>query len=256
MSDLLVKLIYPTNLCALLMIIAWATRKRAKVSAACLGSAIGILLLCGNGWFVGWAVRSLERQHPTPDPIPEAGCILVLGGGILPQEPPRQSIELNEAGDRMLYAVRLYRQGKAPFVLLAGGKAPGSTRETSEAEDEREILEFLGLPRAAIELETTSSNTHENAKKSHALLEQKKVQRVLLVTSALHMPRALGVFRRQMPGIEIIPAPTDYLATDGKPPPLMKELGNLMPSAGRLMQMEEILHEYLGIAYYKARGWM
>jgi len=59
-----------------------------------------------------------------------------------------------------------------------------------------------------------------------------------------------------MPGIEIIPAPTDYLATDGKPPPLVKKLGNLMPSAGRLMQMEEILHEYLGIAYYKARGWM
>jgi uncharacterized SAM-binding protein YcdF (DUF218 family) len=262
--DLLLKFLCPPGLCLVLMATALVLlfRKRAKACAVCLCSAMGLLLLCSNGWFVDWAVRSLERRHAAPTPVPKADCILVLGGGILPQEPPRQSIEVSEAGDRVLYAARLYRAAKAPVILYAGGKPPGSTRKTAESADARTLMQFLGVPDSAVLLEDNSGNTFENVRNSRKLLADKKVKRLLLVTSALHIPRALGVFRRQLPGIEIIPAPTDFSVTEHEARPFqlstfsLQLFNNLLPSAGRLMQMDNVLHEYLGLLYYKARGWM
>ncbi|MDR3412359.1 MAG: ElyC/SanA/YdcF family protein [Formivibrio sp.] len=78
-----------------------------------------------------------------------------------------------------------------------------------------------------------------------------------LVTSAMHMPRALGVFRKQYPAIEFIPAPTDYHATKPQiPTPWYRELISVVPTPGHFVVFSEAMHEYLGIAYYRMRGWM
>ena len=256
MVPLLESLLAPTSLCLLLLLVAVLWHKRPRLCKFSLWFAIAILLLCGNEWFVRWAVLSLESQYLPPDPVPQADCIIVLGGGIAPKEPPRPWIELADAGDRVLYAVYLYRNEKAPLILCAGGKKPGSTRETSESEDQRELLQFLNVPQEAIIEEGTSSSTYQNLKNSYALLQEQGVEKVLLVTSALHMPRAMGVARRQMPETQVIPAPTDFIVTEEKPKPLLERVRRFIPTGGRLMQFEAVVHEYLGLAYYRLRGWI
>src|SRR5437868_7737213 len=105
-----VKLIEPTSLCVILLLGAALLRRRAALSRICFWLSVAILLVCGNGWVSGAMIRHLERHYPVPDPVPQADCILVLSGGTLSRVPPRPTIELDEAGDRVLYAARLYQQ--------------------------------------------------------------------------------------------------------------------------------------------------
>src|SRR5262245_33897887 len=100
--SLFLKLLYPTSLC-LMLLIGSAASRRPKISRACLWLAVAILMVCGNGWVVGGLTRHLERRCQSSGPVPEADCVLVLSGGIWPKLPPRPTIEVGEAGDRLLY---------------------------------------------------------------------------------------------------------------------------------------------------------
>lgn len=204
----------------------------------------------------GGATKRLEWKYLPLDPVPQADCILVLSGGIDSQIWPRPTIEVGEAGDRILYGAYLYRNGKAPLVVCAGGVATGGIRPRSYAEDMAELLQMLNVPQKAIIEETKSGNTHEHARNLQPVFQQRGFKRILLVTSALHMPRSIGVFRRLCPGLEFIPAPTDFRITERIPIPWYRHLVAVIPTPKHLLDFSEVMHEYLGIAYYKARGWM
>src|SRR5271166_5995809 len=107
------KLLEPTCLCVLLLLVAAAFRKRKVLSRTCFWLPVAILLICGNGWVSGGMIRHLERCYSAPDPVPHADCILVLSGGTQSKIPPRATIEVDEAGDRVLYTAHLFRAGKA-----------------------------------------------------------------------------------------------------------------------------------------------
>ena len=245
--------------------------------------AVAVLLVCGNGWVVGTLTRHLERQYPplssvsgssttespvvslsrglvVPPPVVSgpfsADAILVLGGGTVSQIPPRQMVEVSEAGDRVLYAARLYREGRAPIVVCTSGIATGGIAPRPPAEDMAELLESIGVPKSAILKETKSGNTHEHAQCMGTVLQDHQFKRVLLVTSAMHMPRSMGVFKRSCPYAEFIPAPTDFRVTDRLPAPWYRQLVALVPTPSTLLQFSEVMHEYLGIFYYRLRGWL
>ena len=134
---------------------------------------------------------------------------VVLGGGTRSGGYPRLSSEVNEAGDRLLYAARLYRRDVAPRILLSGGSGrmagkPGST----DAENMANVLSDIGIPREVLILEATSRNTRENAVETWSILNEQGIKRIVLVTSASHMPRAESVFRAV--GFDVIPAPADF----------------------------------------------
>jgi len=120
------------------------------------------------------------------------------------------------------------------------------------------IIAALGVPEQAIVQDPTSLNTYENAVNVRKILQGRDIQRVLLVTSAMHMPRSLLIFAKQ--GIEAIAAPTDFLVTEQD----LQELGssseamtlNLLPDADRLQQFTRALKEYIGLAIYRLRGWL
>src|SRR5437867_8469141 len=175
---LFLKLIEPTALCVMLLVGAAAFRKRTVLSRVCFWLPVAILLVCGNGWVSGGMIRHLERRYLAPEAIPQADCILVLSGGTLSRVPPRPTIELDEAGDRVLYAAHLYRQGKAPFIVCTGG-----TGARPAAEDMADFLEGLGVPKGAIMKETKARNTREHAKNLLSVLNERGFKRVLLVTS-------------------------------------------------------------------------
>ena len=251
------KLLYPTTLCALLILAAAVFRKREKLRRYCCWTAFATLMLCGNGWLVEGLTKHLEWQSLPLNPVPHADCILILSGGIVSRIPPRPTVEISDAGDRLLYGAYLYRNGKAPVVICTGGASMGGLRPQSYAEDMADFLQLLNIPQGAIVEETKSNNTHEHTLNLLSVFQEKGFKRILLVTSAMHMPRSLGVFRKHCPDIEFIPAPTDFHCTEKLvPTPWYRELVSVIPTPRHLLDFSEVMHEYLGIAYYTMRGWM
>jgi uncharacterized SAM-binding protein YcdF (DUF218 family) len=254
--NLFLKLLCPTSVCLMLLLLSAVLKKFKVLSRVCFWLAVSTLLVCGNGWVVRAMTEHLEQRHLPPDPLPEADCILVLSGGISARIPPRPTLEVMEAGDRILHAANLFRQGKAPSVICTGDVATGGLALRPAAEDMADFLETLGVPRSAVVKETRSRNTHEHACRLLPVFRERGDKRVLLVTSAMHMPRAFGTFRRRCPGVEFVPAPTDFRMTKRIPSPWYHEIKEWIPTPGRLLLFSEAIHEYLGLLEYRVRGWM
>lgn len=260
LSKLLPIFFYPLGLACLLMLVAlillW---KRPRWAAGAISLALIVLLLAGNGWVSGALVRSLEWQNIPKGDLPQAPAIVVLGGGILPKIAPRPWVEVSEQGDRVLYGARLYLQGKAPVIILSGGRIDWKKGGPPESQDMAQIVEAMGVPKSAILQDPTSLNTYENAVNVRKILDEKGIQRrVLLVTSALHTPRSLAIFKRQ--GIEAIAAPTDFLITQAD---ILEKQGtwqgtvlNLLPDTERFANTTRAIKEYVGIVFYRLRGWL
>lgn len=254
--SLLLKLLYPTSIALLLMAAAALLRRHPTAQRACRILAAIVLLVCGNGWVVTAMTRHLEGQFLPRDPVPHADAILVLSGGVVGKTPPRQTIEIADSGDRLLYGAALFKQGKAPQIICTGNVATGGIAPRPASEDMAELLGLLGIPAAAVVTETRSENTHEHAQQLCPMLRQRGAVRVLLVTSAMHMPRAVGVFRQQCADVEFIPAPTDFRAPYQPPVEWYRSGASLLPTPRSLLDFSDAAHEYVGIAYYRMRGWM
>jgi uncharacterized SAM-binding protein YcdF (DUF218 family) len=184
-----------------------------------------------------------------------------MGGGTKTAEYPRPIVELNEAGDRMMYGAWLYHQGKADHILLTGGNVFTDTNsvEPPEAYDMLMIMRMLSVPEEAIWLETESRNSYENALYSRPLLVAADVDEIMLVTSALHMPRSVALFQKQ--GFTVIPMPTDFLVTEQSwrlvtAPTFMGQLGNVLPTVENLQGTTGALKEYIGWVIYRWQGWL
>ncbi|AFZ30544.1 YdcF family protein [Gloeocapsa sp. BRSZ] len=257
LSKLLPLFFYPLGLACILIIFALITLwKKPRQASTALTIALVVLLLASNGWVSRSLVRSLEFQN-IPQQLPNADAIVVLGGATKPAFPPRPSVDLSEESDRMFYAAQLYHQKKAPFVILSGGRIDWSGAGPSESADMAIIMQQLGVPESAIIQEPDSLNTYENAVNVKKILRSRQFNQVLLVTSAMHMPRSLAIFNKLK--ISAIPAPTDFLASgDMQYISNSSEaaLLNLLPEAERLYQSTRALKEYVGLVVYRLRGWL
>lgn len=264
LSKFLPLVIYPLGLACVLLGLALWLRRRPRWRTAAVGGSLALLWLGSNRIVAMLLLSSLERRYlpsaAVRDYVVRADAIVVLGGGTRAHDYPRTSGEVNEAGDRLLYAARLYRQGVAPYLLLSGGRA-GIVEAASVpgAETMAGILVEMGVPRESLWLEPVSRNTHENAVETAAMLRDKGMERIVLVTSASHMPRAVAVFSKT--DLEVIPAPTDFQVTQEdwayytRLDPLI-QLNNLLPRASDLERTTRALKEYVGILTYGLRGWL
>jgi uncharacterized SAM-binding protein YcdF (DUF218 family) len=260
LSKTLPPLVYPLGLALLLILLAVFLYRRVRLQRLVLILSLIILLVFSNRWTAALLTRSLEWRYFTPPELtpasleslqaPIAEVILVLGGGTESHLAPRPLVEVNGAGDRVLYAAYLYKQGAAPHLLLSGGRIDWLSAGDSPAQDMASLLTLMDVPQEALWLEPRSLNTAENAVEAKKFLEPKGIRRIILVTSAAHMPRAVKLFEDQ--GFEVIPAPTDYDLTEedwqslthGS---LLTQLYNLLPSASNLSSTTSSLKEYLGM---------
>jgi uncharacterized SAM-binding protein YcdF (DUF218 family) len=259
LSKLLPVFFYPLGLACVLMILTLVLMKRrSRWRSLPIMVALMVLLVGSNGWVTSWLVRSLEWQNIPTTELPNAEAIVVLGGATKSAFSPRPGVDLNEDGDRLIYAAQLYREGRAPMVIASGGRIDWLGGGSPEAADMAEILQLLGVPPSAIILEPDALNTHENAVNVQKILVDKGIHRVLLVTSAMHMPRSLAIFQQQK--IEAIAAPTNFLVTPQDVAALNTSFGsvllNFLPDSDRLNQTTKALKEYLGIGIYRLRGWL
>lgn len=213
-DKLVIAAISPLGTALLLGIVALVLARSGRRALRRAGFAAGAFAIAWL-WFwsmplaSGWIRGSLEDAAGprTIGQLPTAPAMVVLGGAVEGAVPPsRPYPDLRPAADRLWHAVRLYRAGKAPLLVLSGGTVHRG--EPSEAEAMRQFLVDMGVPATAMLLEGRSRTTSENAAETARLLQPRGIRRILLVTSALHMRRARGLFERA--GFEVIPAPTDY----------------------------------------------
>ncbi len=253
LSKLIPPLIYPLGLATILVgfsLLFWNKKSARYVMVI----AFLLLLLAGNRLISNRIVKALEWQYLPNKDIPSADVIVVLGGGTDSPNYPRSFAEVNEGGDRLIYAFQLYKQGKAPHLLLSGGTIDWYSSDETPADDMDDILELIGIPENVLWLEKVSQNTYENAVKAKELLQPKGIDRIILVTSAIHMPRAIMMFKAQ--GFDVIPAPTDYSSTQESWDVMTKLtypnlLLNVIPSVHDLEETTQAMKEYIGILVYQ-----
>ncbi len=250
MTKSLSLLLYPLTqslllglLAMLVLLVGWR-----RLALALLLPGIVWLYLCSTSLFADYLMGTLEDDYPprAVSATEEVGAIVLLGGAMRGDTHMGTQGDLNQQADRLVHALALYKAGKAPLLLLTGGGPPGVR---TEAEQMRDLLELMGVPPAAMLLEEASRDTYQNALYSAAMLKQRGIDRILLVTSAFHMRRAAQLFAFQ--GLEVVPAPTDYQRLAGPP-----VLPPLVPLAGNLVRSTYALHEHLGYWVYRYRGWL
>lgn len=246
-------LITPSNLLIFLslagVILLAATRLRRTGTALAVVGTVG-LLLAGMFPLSEIALLPLEQrfpQYPLDGPAPTG--IIMLGGGIeAGLSEARDQVVVNDAGERPIYFADLARRYPQARLVFSGGSGfiGGGI---SEADIVSRQADTIGLPRSRVILENRSRNTHENATFSAALVHPRPGERWLLLTSAWHMPRAIGCFRQA--GFTVEAFPVDYRT---------KGWGDLLHfhgfSSDGLLQFDLAMKEWIGLVAYRLAGYI
>ena len=198
-----------------------------------------------------FSLGTLEWRYPPTEQRPDgAEAIVVLGGGIQPADATRLRAEMNsDSLWRCLHAAAVYRQGKPCPVVVSGGTIDAGTPTPPIALLMRDFLHDYGINDADLIVEDQSRSTHENAVECRKVLEQRRIGKVILVTDATHMFRALRSFWKQ--GIAAVPSACAHRAKQ-----VEWGLFDLLPSADAVQNQQRMIHEWLGFAWYWFRGYL
>ena len=174
--------------------------------------------------------------------------IVVLGGMIVPfVSSARHDVALNESAERLTAVAALARRYPDARIIFSGGSGALLFDEGNEAEFAAQLLESLGVPRGRLLLEDRSRNTVENALYSKEIAQPKAGERWLLVTSAFHMPRSIGVFRQV--GFPVEAFPVDW-RTRGR-----EDMLRPFATVGDgLRRTDTAVREWVGLAIYWLTG--
>jgi uncharacterized SAM-binding protein YcdF (DUF218 family) len=225
---------------------AFSARRTGRLLAL---ACAALLLVIGAAPLGALAIAPLENRFPAPpaDLPPPAG-VIVLGGAIDDDiSRARGQTILDEGAARLTEAAALARRFPSARIVYTGGSNSLTGRPSSEAEEGRRLLVALGVDPQRITLETRSRNTDENARFTAALVHPQPDQSWLIVTSAYHMPRSMGLFRKA--GFKAIADPVDYRSEGG--PRDWRPNANL---PGGLRLFDVALHEWIGLVAYRLSG--
>ncbi len=179
-----------------------------------------------------------------------AHVVVILSGGGVTFTAPSGSIDVvsDATAYRVLEAERLYQLLDRPLLVLSGGPPPIIEGASAESESMRDLLEGRGVPADQILIETDSGNTREQAIVVSQLLAERQVQDFVLVTSPIHMRRALGVFTAV--GLHPVPSVSADARSRSNSTPMF------LPSEEGLRRSQAAFREVLALLYYQVRGWM
>lgn len=244
----------PSNALVLALILGASLRLFGwrRRGAELIGIAITILVVCAWTGAPTLLLRPLEQRFAAPanpDSLDPSG-ILVLGGVVdtgLSTE--RHSAELLDGAERLVAAAELAkRYPEARIVLSGGSNGVFATDEIAESVIARDLLVEFGVPASRITIEDHSRNTHENAVFSFSAVEPTPREQWLLVTSAFHMPRAMGTFRAA--GWNgVIAWPVDYRSSEAA-----DWFGNHTAAEG-LTMTDLAVREWIGLIAYRFAGY-
>ena len=224
---------------------SWAPRGGRVLALA----AIAVLMIMTFSPAGRLILRPLEGRFPVPPTnLPAPYGIMILGGAIDDELTVKHGqVDLLEGASRLTEAALLAKRYPEAKVFYTGGSAYALGGVSHEAEEARGLLVGLGVDAARIGLETRSRNTDENARFSAAILKPAPGQVWLLVTSAFHMPRSMGLFRKA--GFDVVAYPVDF-RTYGDDRDFRSELTRV----NELSLFDLALHEWTGLTAYYLTG--
>jgi len=218
-----------------------------------------VVLTVGFGWLWLWSMPavadrllgSLESgwEARLAASYPRADAIVVLGGAFSSGLGEWPYPDAGGGVDRYWHAARLYHAGKAPVVVLSGGRDPARPESFSEAESGAMFLADMGVPADAMILDSDARTTRDNVVFIGEILRERGLDSFLLVTSARHMDRSLAAFRAD--GFDPVPVPTDFSVVDDP----VFSVRRFLPSASALGRSTAALHEIIGGWFYRVMGW-
>ena len=244
-------LLLPTNLLigigfvgAILMFTRFASLGRKLVIAAVL-----LLVICGLSPLGNLLLYPLEQRFPPWDAARGApDGIIVLGASIEADLSTTHGTPVvRSSPDRLIAAAALAHRYPNARIVFSGGSSKLISNDAREADFAGPIFESLGIDKSRLIMERHSRNTQENAEFSKALLAPKDGERWLLVTSAFHMPRSVGLFRKV--GFAVEPYPVDWRV--GGRGDVLSFSNVAIDGLGRT---DMAVREWIGLIAYRATG--
>lgn len=235
-------LLLPSHISAILMFLGLcfvAVRRVRSNAKFLLAAGALVYLVFSNGLIAASLISPLEYRYPAllrMGGFEHVETVVVLTSYAADdQRMPLSSRVGNSAAYRVMETSRLYVEGNVSRVVVSG--------DATSAAIMAELLTIVGVPESEIEVDSGAKHTVDSAIRLKSSLASAEF---FLVTSAGHMPRALGVFRAQ--GVNPVPAPTDYQL------PLDSSSASMRPAPFHLLVSDLAVHEYAGLLWYRLSG--
>jgi uncharacterized SAM-binding protein YcdF (DUF218 family) len=221
----------------------------ASLGRRFLIAAIALFAVCGFSPLGSWVLYSLESRFPPWEASKDApDGIIVLGGSIDPVlSTAHGGAVVKSAGDRIIATAVLAHRYPNARIVFSGGSGNLVADEAKEADYAASLFESLGISKQRLTMERQSRNTHENAEFSKVIVAPKSGERWLLVTSAYHMPRSVGLFRKV--GFAVEPYPVDW-RVGGRADLVSFQI---LPAEG-IANIDAGVREWIGLVAYRIAG--
>ncbi|MCP5007590.1 MAG: YdcF family protein [Planctomycetes bacterium] len=236
-SKVLVWFIYPLSISFFLMVgaLVLGYRKKKRLCNAFIFGGILIIYVFSIRPTADLLLFPLERKYlESKIDVFSADAIVVLSGG---------------EGKRIIKGIGLFHKKVAPLIIVSGGCSSIFYQGQKGALLMKETATELGVPDGDIIAETESRNTRENAIYTKQILDRIGAQRIILVTSAFHIPRAYALFKKI--GVDAVPVASDFIIK-----PMPYDPFSFIPNVGDLENSSLAIKEYVGIAAYWIKGWI
>lgn len=242
-----VLLLPPTNLLALFVAGLLLHRRFPRAGKAIAAAAIVLLLVLSSGMGSMLLVRPLEDMAPPLiDPNAHgAQAIVVLGAGSIYRSPEYGHLDIPDevALLRLRYGAHLQHATGLPLLVTGGNATPDGAMQAKAVGMAKALREDFRTPVRWVE--SAAANTQQNAVFSARILRAEGITRVLLVTHAMHMPRAVEAFERA--GLQVVPAPTGFYSRG------RQSMLGWLPSAAGMYRCYYATHEWIGLLWYRLR---
>lgn len=223
--------------------------KKKRIRRRSLTAAFIILIVFSNSFIVTRITGIWDVKPVKIDSCYDVG--IVLGGRTITFDRKYQRKTYRTNVDRLLQAVDLYEKGKIKKILITGGSANLIYKKVKEADLMDSFLRRIKIPASDILVDTMAENTHQNAVYTKRILKKHpKLKKFLLITSTVHMRRAMGCFKKE--GIRVTPYPTGLINSDG---PLNLEY-LFIPQTSNFLIWDATIHEIIGYVVYKIMGYI
>jgi uncharacterized SAM-binding protein YcdF (DUF218 family) len=237
---------FPLLFLTLLAIVVFYHRRWAR-------RALLVVVVCFYGLSTPYTANRLMHWVEAPRVAltalrPPYDVVLVLSGMVDLPVSRSGHLEFTGSVDRILAGIMFVKQGIGKRLLISGGSGKLFDQQTREAELLQTFALQFGLTTEQVLIEPTSRNTYENAAYSAKILHTHQAQRVVLITSASHMRRAVAAFHKQ--GIVPDPYPVDFRSYD------TDTTFNFVPSASGLSKATAAIHELVGLVMYRLQGYL
>lgn len=238
---------------SLLGLTGWCLAHRKWRVASLTASGFLAITVIGNTPLATRLLASLEKPYArtTWADLPAADAVVMLGGTHKPSRLDVFGFDLVDAADRIVTATELVRQRRAPLLVLSSGGYEENGQILAGAPLIERWLKAWGVPGATVMNLGACRDTRDEAARTLALLRERRWQKVILVTSANHLRRAEGVFRKT--GVPVVSVGCDF---QGHAALQYETAWSLTPRPERFHRLNQWVHEQIGWYYYRLRGWI